>query len=96
MDWLALQDLKPKELVALLNLSLEIGYEAVMRREYPSVPPADLSAYDASYLGTGKDVSAVQEEQVRVYTKQQKLPVLATTSSFCGRLIPAWTLAHCF
>ena len=60
LDWLARQECKPKELVALLHASLEIGFEAVMRGEVPTSPPPaaevpdpvsvdepDLSAYDS-------------------------------------------------
>ena len=60
LDWLARQNCKPKELVALLHASLEIGFEAVMRGEVPTSPPPaaevpdpvsvdepDLSAYDS-------------------------------------------------
>ena len=60
LDWLSRQNCKPKELVALLQNSLDIGYEAVMRGEVPASPaPAaevsdpvsvdepDLSAYDS-------------------------------------------------
>ncbi|MEG1718662.1 MAG: hypothetical protein RR333_08535, partial [Bacteroidales bacterium] len=56
--------LKPKELVALLERSLEIGVDAVMRGEVPTVPAptseirdfvqiaaVDLSAYDRLYHG---------------------------------------------
>lgn len=69
LDWLALQNLKPKELVSLLERCLEIGYDAVMHHDFPSAPlpdPAivdpvlvqqtDLSAYDARYLGCGREV----------------------------------------
>ena len=69
MDWLALQNRKPKELVSLLELCLEIGCDAVMQHDFPPVPspnPAivdtvavqqtDLAAYDARYLGSGKEV----------------------------------------
>ena len=60
LDWLSRQNCKPKELVALLQNSLDIGYVAVMRGEVPASPaPAaevsdpvsvdepDLSAYDS-------------------------------------------------
>ncbi len=38
LDWLRQQDLRPKELVALLKLSLEIGFEAVMHGTTPVKP----------------------------------------------------------
>lgn len=68
LDWLKRQDLKPKELVSLLKLSLEVGYEAVMSGFAPAAPPSeiidtvqapdvDLAAYDA-LCGAGKGVSA--------------------------------------
>lgn len=68
LDWLKQQDLKPKELVSLLKLSLVVGYEAVMSGFVPTVPlpritdtvqvsDVDLTAYDA-LCGTGKGVSA--------------------------------------
>ena len=59
LDWLSRQECKPKELVTLLQYSLELGFEAVMRGEIPSTPaPAkvpdpvevnepDLSVYDS-------------------------------------------------
>ena len=58
LQWLSRQNLEPKELVALLRRSLEIGFDAVMRGEIPQIPtaepaanevpvhPVDLSAYD--------------------------------------------------
>lgn len=64
LDWLKRQELNPKELVALLEQSLVIGFDAVMRGEVPTaVPPTpeihdvvqvaavDLSAYDALCRG---------------------------------------------
>lgn len=67
LNWLKRQNLKPRELVSLLKLSLEVGYEAVMCGFAPAVPPSqindviqvnevDLAAYDA-LCGTGKGVS---------------------------------------
>ena len=60
LQWLQKQNLKPKELVKLLRLSLEIGVDAVMQRECHNVlaqsgeiqdkvlvAAVDLSAYDA-------------------------------------------------
>ena len=60
LDWLKKQDLSPKELVKLLKLSLEIGFEAVMQGQCQPVlalsgsiedrvlvAPVDLTAYDA-------------------------------------------------
>lgn len=64
LDWLKRQELNPKGLVALLEQSLVIGFDAVMRGEVPTaVPPTpeihdvvqvaavDLSAYDALCRG---------------------------------------------
>ena len=64
LDWLKKQDLKPKELVGLLERSLEIGFDAVMRHEIPAAPApdpvisdpvsvenVDLSTYDTRFLG---------------------------------------------
>lgn len=64
LDWLKRQELNPKELVALLEQSLVIGFDAVMRGEVPTVVPptpeihdvvqvaaVDLSAYDALCRG---------------------------------------------
>ncbi len=69
LDWLKQQDLRPKELVALLKQSVEIGFEAVMHATTPVKPiPApvipdgiqavtvDLTAYDA-LCGQRKEVS---------------------------------------
>lgn len=69
LDWLALQNRKPKELVSLLELCLEIGCDAVMQHDFPPVPSpnpvivdtvavqqTDLAAYDARYLGSGREV----------------------------------------
>lgn len=69
LDWLRQQDLKPKELTQLLEQSLEIGFDAVMRSELPSMAPpppviqdpvavavVDLSAYDKRFLGKGVNV----------------------------------------
>lgn len=60
LEWLRRQELRPKELVSLLRLSLEIGYDAVMqgrRKEEAVAGPVihdpvqvedvDLAAYDA-------------------------------------------------
>ena len=60
LDWLKKQKLSPKELVKLLRLSLEIGFEAVMQGQRQSIPDqteaiedkvlvatVDLTAYDA-------------------------------------------------
>ena len=71
LDWLKRQNLKPKGLVALLEQSLEVGYEAVMggcasSEPVPTapaipdavqVPDVDLTAYDA-LCGAGRGVSA--------------------------------------
>jgi uncharacterized protein (DUF3820 family) len=59
LDWLQKQGLKPKELVNLLNLSLDIGFDAVMQGQCHNVlaqseeiqdtvlvTAVDLSAYD--------------------------------------------------
>lgn len=63
LNWLKQQDRKPKELVALLEQSLIIGFDAVMRGEVPTAaaPPeihdavqvaaVDLSAYDTLCRG---------------------------------------------
>lgn len=69
LNWLKRQNLKPKELVSLLEQSLEVGYEAVMGGFTPpepasgpaitdvvQVPAVDLTAYDA-LCGAGKGVS---------------------------------------
>lgn len=67
-DWLKRRNLKPKELVSLLKLSLEVGYDTVMNGFVPAATPpkitdtvqvddVDLTAYDA-LCGTGKEVSA--------------------------------------
>ena len=60
LDWLQKQKLKPKELVKLLRLSLEVGFDAVMQGQCQNilaqpveihdtvmVAAVDLSAYDA-------------------------------------------------
>ena len=68
LNWLKRKDLKPKELVSLMKLSLEVGYEAVMSGYTPPAPSpkitdvvqetaVDLTAYDA-LCGAGKGVSA--------------------------------------
>lgn len=62
LDWLRKQALKPKELVGLLKLSLEIGFDAVMQghtsvsqapvseiQDVVQVATVDLAAYDALY-----------------------------------------------
>lgn len=57
LNWLKRKDLKPKELVSLLKLSMEVGYETVMSGYVPPTPPpqitdavrvatVDLTAYD--------------------------------------------------
>ena len=69
LNWLRQQDLRPRKLVELLRLSLEIGYDAVMQgrtmKEPAAVPEipdlvqattADLTAYDA-LCGPRKEVS---------------------------------------
>jgi hypothetical protein len=62
LDWLSRQERKPKELVALLERALDVGFDAVMRSEVPQMPPTatateeipvspvDLSAYDGLYI----------------------------------------------
>ena len=70
LNWLQKQDLKPKELVKLLELSLEIGFDAVMQGQCQNVlalsdeiqdrvfvAAVDLRAYDA-LSSPGKAVSA--------------------------------------
>ena len=61
LDWLSRQERKPKELVALLERALEVGFDAVMCSEVTQmtptatateeipVSPVDLSAYDGLY-----------------------------------------------
>lgn len=69
LEWLKRQDLHPRELVAVLKRSLEIGFDAVMRdpmllepaptpeiRDTIQVPPVDLTAYDA-LCGQRREVS---------------------------------------
>lgn len=46
LDWLSRRGCKPKELVALLYASLDIGYEAVMRGEVPAAPAPDAEIPD--------------------------------------------------
>ena len=70
LEWLKRQDLHPRELVAVLKRSLEIGFDAVMRDPIPLEPaptpeirdtiqvnPVDLTAYDA-LCGQRGEVSA--------------------------------------
>ena len=70
LEWLRRQDLKPKELVAKLKLSLELGFDAVMQglsaevqvpaleiEDVVQVAAVDLAAYDA-LCGTAKGVRA--------------------------------------
>lgn len=70
LDWLARQDLKPKELVALLRRSLDIGFDAVMRGETTVSPEpnpeihdvvqvaaVDLTAYDALFRGCSRVIA---------------------------------------
>ena len=70
LEWLKQQDLHPRELVAVLKRSLEIGFDAVMRDPIPLEPaptpeirdtiqvnPVDLTAYDA-LCGQRREVSA--------------------------------------
>ena len=69
LEWLEKQNLKPKDLVRLLQKSLEVGYDTVMLGDCPTarqvlsfqdeikVAPVDLTAYDA-LCGASKGVSA--------------------------------------
>lgn len=69
LDWLRRQDLRPKKLVELLRLSLEIGYDAVMQGHTVETPVATpeipdlvqvtaLTAYDA-LCGSRKEVEHI-------------------------------------
>ena len=61
LDWLSRQERTPKELVALLERTLDVGFDAVMRSEVPQMPlratvteeisvsPVNLSACDRLY-----------------------------------------------
>lgn len=70
LEWLKRKNFRPKELVALLKLSLEVGYDAAMRdatqvdaapepviQDVVHVTTVDLTAYDA-LCGKRREVSA--------------------------------------